>query len=133
MKSMKIINLLFILLFLVSAFLQLNDPDPEIWFSLYLSGAFICGFALFGEIQQTLLWLALAIYACYAIYLFFSPDGVWTWYYEYDAENIAQSMTAGKPHIEATREFFGLLILCGAAALNILFCHKTRSQPQTGA
>ena len=128
---MKIVNLLFILLFLIAAYLQLNDPDPALWVSLYLSGAVLCAFALYGEIKKPLLWLALVIYLGYALFLFITPDGVLSWYNEHAAENIAQSMKADKPWIEATREFFGLLILGAAVTLNIFFHHKTKSQPET--
>lgn len=131
MHIMKITNLLFILLFLIAAFLQLNDPDPALWASLYLSGAFLCAFALFGEVQKSLLWVALVIYLGYAFYLFITPNGVWSWYNDYAAENIAQSMKAEKPWIETTREFFGLLILAAAVAVNILFHRKVRSQSAT--
>lgn len=130
MYIMKIANLLFILLFLIAAYLQLNDPDPVLWSSLYLSGAALCAFALFGESQKSLLWLALVIYLGYAIYLLFSTDGVLSWYNEHEAENIAQSMKVDKPWIEMTREFFGLLILSIAIFLNILFQKKTISQPE---
>lgn len=127
---MKLANLLFTLLFLVAAYLQLNDSDPILWFSLYLSGAIICTLALFRKVPLAVLWFAVAVYSIYAIYLFISPDGVLSWYREHAAENIAQSMKAEKPWIEATREFFGLLILCAAVILNLLFSKKTIPKPE---
>ena len=122
---------MFILLFLASAFLQLNDPDPVIWFTIYVSGAIICALATFRKIHHGVLWIALAVYAAYAIYLFLSPDGVLSWYRDHNAENIAQSMKAEKPWIEETREFFGLLILCAATTLNLLFLTKRNSASKT--
>ncbi|WP_395805537.1 transmembrane 220 family protein [Daejeonella sp.] len=38
---MKIFNLVFCLLFIVSAGLQYNDPDPYLWITIYLIGALI--------------------------------------------------------------------------------------------
>ena len=124
---MRITNLLFILLFLVAAFLQLNDPDPVLWFSIYFLGVVICSFALFKKLPPAVLYIALTVYAAYAFYLFINPDGVLSWYRDHKAENIAQTMKADKPWIEETREFFGLLILCTAVILNLLFPKFSRN------
>ena len=127
---MKIANSLFTLLFLVAAFLQLNDPDPILWFNLYLSGAVICFLLLIRPVHPGVLGIALTVYTAYAFYLFISPDGVLSWYIDHKAENITQSMKADKPWIEETREFFGLLILGSAVILNLLF-KKNNSRPET--
>lgn len=123
---MKIVNLVFILLFLISAFLQLNDPDPFLWFGIYFSGVIICGLALASKDYRVVFWLALIIYVSFAVFLFTGPNGVLSWYTDHDAENIAQTMKAEKPWIEETREFFGLLILSFAAGLNLIFKRKTK-------
>ena len=39
---MRIINMAFIVVFVLSAALQYNDPDPYIWMPIYLYGAFLC-------------------------------------------------------------------------------------------
>ena len=123
---MRIINLFFILIFLLSAFLQLNDPDPVLWFCLYFSGVILCAFAVFRKIDKRVLWLFLVIYTIYAGYLLFAPDGVLSWIKDHNAENITQTMKAQKQWIENTREFFGLLILCSAAILNLVFLKKRK-------
>ena len=123
---MRIINLFFILVFLLSAFLQLNDPDPLLWFSLYFSGVVLCAFAVFRKIDKKVLWLFLGIYTIYACYLLLTPDGVLSWIKDHHSENITQTMKAQKPWIENTREFFGLLILCSAAILNLVFFKKRK-------
>lgn len=128
---MKFANIFFVIIFFLSAILQLNDSDALLWFSVYLSGAVLCLLPLFKNRQKALIWLALAFYAIYAAYLFVSPNGVLSWYRDKNAENIAQSMTTEKPWIETTREFFGLLILCFAMALNLLFpIQKSSSNSQ---
>lgn len=118
---MRYINIVFTLLFLLSAFLQLNDVDPVLWFSIYFAGALLCFLEVLGKGRRIFLWLATGFFLSYAFYLFISPDGVLSWYNEHQAENIAQSMKTEKPWIEETREFFGLIILCFAMLLNILF------------
>ncbi|HEY0669834.1 MAG TPA: transmembrane 220 family protein [Sphingobacteriaceae bacterium] len=118
---MKIFNLVFVVLFIISAALQYNDPDPYIWIPLYLYGAFLCLMAFKNKFNLTLYWIGLAVYVSYAIFLFFDNTGVLNWATEHDAENIAQSMKAAKPWIEETREFFGLLILVGALLTNMIW------------
>lgn len=118
---MKIINGIFIILFLLSAILQYNDPDPLLWMAIYSFGALLSLLAALGK--DNLIWhyTALIIFLSYAVYLFFSPTGVVFWFNEKNAENIAETMSAQKPWIEETREFFGLIILSSASLLNLVF------------
>jgi hypothetical protein len=108
---MKIFNIVFIILFIIFAALQYNDPDPYLWIPLYLSGAFLCYYSLKKTPALSLYYVALLIYAAYAVYLFFDKTGVLSWATKHGAENIAETMKATKPWIEETREFFGLVIL----------------------
>ncbi|TDB61148.1 transmembrane 220 family protein [Arundinibacter roseus] len=39
---MKFVSLLFGLLFLLFSYFQFNDPDPEIWISIYSAAALAC-------------------------------------------------------------------------------------------
>ena len=115
---MRIFNVVFIVLFILSAGLQYNDPDPYVWMPLYLYGAYVCYTAFRKKFVPALYLVGWAVYLAYAVYLFFAADGVWSWWQEHQAENIAQSMKATRPWIEETREFFGLLILCAALLVN---------------
>lgn len=117
---MKVFNIVFAVLFVVSAVLQYNDPDPYLWIPLYLYGAWLCFKAFRNQFDIKLYWIGLAMYLSYAVFLFFDKTGVLSWAFEHDAENIAQSMKAAKPWIEETREFFGLLILVGALLTNMI-------------
>ena len=117
---MKVFNIVFAVLFVVSAVLQYNDPDPYLWIPLYLYGAWLCFKAFRNQFDIKLYWIGLAVYLSYAVFLFFDKTGVLSWAFEHDAENIAQSMKAAKPWIEETREFFGLLILVGALLTNMI-------------
>jgi hypothetical protein len=108
---MKIFNLVFCLLFIVSAGLQYNDPDPYLWIPIYLIGSLI-SFKAFQGICLPRLSLLFSIFLfIYSIYLFFDKYGVLTWIFDHQAEDIAGSMKASTPWIEETREFFGLIIL----------------------
>ena len=126
--AMRIFNLLFCVLFIVSAALQYNDPDPYLWIPIYLFGAVLCWLA-FREVfyPKAFLYGSIA-FALYAIYLFFEKDGVADWLSDHNAENIAASMQASKPWIEATREFFGLFILIVVFLMNYFYSKGRRVQ-----
>ena len=122
---MKYLNILFVILFVVSAALQYNDPDPYLWIPIYLYGALLCFLAIKRKYNQWMYLTGLAFYACYAVYLFFDKTGVLNWAQEHNAENIAQSMKATKPWIEETREFFGLMLLILALTGNMVWLTKS--------
>jgi hypothetical protein len=121
---MKALNIFFIVLFILSAALQYNDPDPYVWMPIYLYGAFLCYQALKGRYQQALYIIGLLVYLGYGIYLFFDKTGVLDWLREHRGENIMQTMKATKPYIEETREFFGLMILVIALVINMVWLRR---------
>ena len=124
---MKIFNLIFCVLFIVSAALQYNDPDPYLWIPIYLTGAFISLRASQNVYFPKFSLIVSALFLIYGIYLFFDKYGVLSWIFEHNAENIAGSMKASTPWIEETREFFGLLILI----IVILINYKYSKMPFT--
>lgn len=108
---MKVFNLIFGLLFIISAGLQFNDPDPVLWIFIYLTAAILLLRAyqeIYYPIFSLLFCSSLIIYS---LYLFFDDNGVLTWFIDHNGENIAGSMKASAPWIEETREFFGLVII----------------------
>ncbi len=124
---MKIFNILFCILFVISAGLQYNDPDPYVWIPIYLFGALMC-YKAYQQVYYPKTYLAgIVIFLLYGIYLFFDRYGVLTWWNQHDAENIAQSMKATEPWIEETREFFGLLILIVVLFVNYTVYRRKRS------
>ncbi len=125
---MKIFNLLFSLLFLASAALQYNDPDPYIWMPIYLYGAILCWLAFRNQFYPKAYIAGILIYTGYAVYLFFAADGVLDWMQKHNAENIAATMQATKPWIEETREFFGLVILIIVLSVNLWYCKKRKGR-----
>jgi len=125
---MKIFNILFCILFLISAGLQYNDPDPYIWIPIYLYGAILCWFAFRGKFYPKACLFGIVIFTGYALYFFFTENGVLDWIQKHDAENIAASMKASTPWIEDTREFFGLVILIIVLLVNLIYAkRKSRS------
>ena len=127
---MKILNVIFCVLFVLSAGLQYNDPDPLIWITIYLFSAVLCYQALRNKYYPKVYLFVITAYSAYAIFLLFDKTGVLTWALEHDAENIAQSMKASSPWIEETREFFGLVILIIALGVNL--AHYKRKDRLTG-
>lgn len=125
---MKIFNLLFSLLFLASAALQYNDPDPYIWMPIYLYGTILCWLAFRNQFYPKACIAGILIYTGYAVYLFFAADGVLDWMQKHNAENIAATMQATKPWIEETREFFGLVILIIVLSVNLWYCKKRKGR-----
>ncbi len=118
---MKIFNLFLTALFLFSAALQYNDPDPLLWIALYLSVAVICGFAAFKQYNRwaILLVMAACIYELSTLYPAFSQwidDGM---------PSITESMKASSPHVELVREFLGVAISLAALIFQYV---RARSQ-----
>jgi len=121
---MKAFNIVFILLFILFAALQYNDPDPYIWIPLYLFAAFIC-YQAYKKIYTPALYIVgFTVYGLYALYLLLDKTGVLNWATEHHGENIAETMKATKPWIEETREFFGLVILLVVLIINNVWLNK---------
>lgn len=115
---MKIFNIFFCLVFILFAALQYNDPDPYVWVPIYLYTAVLCALAARKRFYKGAYLAGILVYLAYAAYLFFDRQGVMDWATHHHAENIAQTMKAGKPWIEETREFFGLFILIIVLLIN---------------
>jgi hypothetical protein len=120
---MKTFNTIFIILFILFAGLQYNDPDPYIWVTIYLYGAVVSYLALTNRFKLSLYYIGILVYSGYALFLLFDKTGAISWATEHHAENIVQSMKATKPWIEETREFGGLAILITVFIINF-FYHK---------
>ena len=123
---MKIFNLLFCILFLICAGLQYNDPDPYVWIPIYLYGAVLCWLAFRNHFYPKAYLVGIVLFAGYALYEFFTENGVLDWIQKHNAENIAATMKASTPWIEDTREFFGLVILIAVLAINYSYAKRKR-------
>jgi hypothetical protein len=115
---LSILNAIFCIAFILFAYVNLNDNDSWLWVPIYMVASICCGFAIFNYFYPTVYLLAISFYLIYAIILFFAKDGVRDWITKYRTPSLVESMQATKPYIEKTREFFGLLIISAALAIN---------------
>jgi hypothetical protein len=116
--GVSILNGFFCVAFALFAYVNLNDKDSWLWVPIYMAASICCGLAAFKYYYPLIYLVAIAFYLIYAIRLFFAKDGVRDWLLVYKKPSIVESMQATKPYIEKTREFFGLLIISGALAMN---------------
>lgn len=67
---MKILNLVLAALFIIFAFVQLNDPDPVLWIFIYGVMAVACVLAAFSAYYPMIL---AGLFLVYLAYSFFFP------------------------------------------------------------
>jgi hypothetical protein len=114
---LSILNSIFCIAFILFAYVNLNDSDSWLWVPIYMIASVCCGLAVFYFYPCVYL-IAISFYLIYALYLFFAKDGVRDWIFRYKRPSLVESMQATKPYIEKAREFFGLLIISTALAIN---------------
>lgn len=115
---MRVVNFLLAAMFLVFAFVQINDPDPVIWILIYGSMAIVCIMAIFDFYLKKFL---IGLLAVFLVYSFFYVPGVLEWLQQ-DNKLALFDEVAKMEHlyIEESREFLGLLI-CVLVLLFYLF------------
>lgn len=115
---LKFLHVFLVALLVYIAWLQLNDPDPLFWVTLYLLAATAPLLALINRplrIHRYLLGIASGFcLAGFAMVL--SGASV---YLQHLEDSLIQDMSAEKPYIEETRELLGALI-----ALLIIACYS---------
>lgn len=93
-------------LFALFAYWQLNDPDPEVWVSIYGVAMIFCLLGVRGIFPKLPLTLVVVLVVLGAIYLY--PGGVGSWI----ADEWAQKdLTMKTQQMEENRETFGLAII----------------------
>ena len=103
---MKYLSLLVAAVFTLSAYWQLNDPDPAQWVAVYGMVAYVAVRHFFGGLRPVVAALpALAIFVWWCGYV---PD-FFAWVQD-GMPSITNSMQAESPYIELTREFLGLTL-----------------------
>ena len=102
----KVVNILLAVMFLGFAYLQLNDPDPVIWTSIYVAVAIVCALAAFNYYNRIVLWAMTVLYALYSlVYL----PGAKVWFARDDKAQLFDNVAKMEhPFIEESREFLGL-------------------------
>jgi hypothetical protein len=113
---MKILNLVLAAMFLVFAFLQLNDPDPVVWISIYGAMAIVCVLAAFGR-RHIPSYIILAV--IYIAYSTVDWQSIGRWFRSDDKamlfDNVAKMQNL---YIEESREYLGLMICIAVLILN---------------
>ncbi len=125
---MKFFNIIFMLVFILFAAVQYNDPDPYLWIPIYLYPAVLCYLAIQQKYPRVGYFIGFAIFGVYAMYKMFDENGVIDWIKYHQATSIASTMKAEQPWVEETREFFGLVIILIVLAINFRKGSKTYSK-----
>ena len=103
----KIINWMVCAIFLLFAFVQLNDPDPYVWVAIYgLIAIFfaVSNFRHIPKIVIQVLIIGLVLFSLYHVGYFYD------WLLSSDKSELFGDMIYVKPYVEGTREFMGLVI-----------------------
>lgn len=105
---MKVVNLILAVMFLLFAFVQINDPDPVLWILIYGVMAVICilaAFRTYYTIVMIVLAIALAAYSTILI------PGLKEWFSQPDLSVLFDDVAKMQHlYIEEAREFLGLMI-----------------------
>ena len=105
---MKVLNLVLAVMFIVFAFVQINDPDPVLWILIYGVMAVACVLAAFGYYYTKARLVILVAFIAYS-FVFFS--GVAEWMGSENKSLLFDDIAKMQyPYIEESREFLGLFI-----------------------
>ena len=107
---MKYLYLFFTVLLFLFAVVQLNDPDPWLWFPMYAYGSVLSILMFRNKLNTVLPIIGLAVYIIMAI--IFWPASF---------RGMENSMTIMRPEIEEARETGGMLI---SAAIMLFYVIK---------
>ncbi len=119
---MKIINILLTIIFLLSAYVQFNDPDPWLWVAIYGLVAGISAAAIFKKYNMIIVYIGIVI-CVIGIGMLFPELIKWI---KMGTPNIAETMKTDRPYIEFVREFFGLFIALAALVFHFFQIRKDR-------
>ena len=118
----KVVNFLLAVMFLVFAYLQLNDPDPIVWIPIYGVMAIVCVLAMFQYYPRAVLF-SLVIF--YTLYSFFYIPGVKEWLAQDDKSQLFSNVAKMEhPFIEESREFLGLMINVAVLVVYLIISRK---------
>jgi hypothetical protein len=111
---MRILNFTLAVMFLIFAFVQVNDPDPAIWILIYGAMAVISIMAIFEFYPKRVI---IGLLIVYTLYSFVYLPGVLEWLRQDNKALLFDDLAKMQfPYIEEAREFLGLFI-CVAVLL----------------
>ena len=93
------------------AFVQLNDPDPIHWVTLYGIVALVSLVSNFKKVPKSVIYILSLVLLVYAGFHF-------SYFIDYlqieDKKELFGEMVYEKPYLEGSREFLGLIMAAGA-------------------
>jgi len=120
-RLFNVVNAIVAVMFLASAVLQYNDPDPLAWAAIYAAATVAC--LLFRRIPSGW-WLPAAVGIVALVWaVTMAPETL----PNFRVRDLARSMHAESPAIELNREMLGLLIITAwmAVLTAVARRHKT--------
>lgn len=118
---MRILNFVLAVMFLIFAFVQINDPDPVIWILIYGGMAVLCVMAIFEFYPKKFIIGLIVVFVGYS---FVYVPGALEWLRNDNKAMLFDDLAKMQfPYIEETREFLGLLI-----CISVLLFHLFRSR-----
>ena len=125
-RAFRVANRIMAMLFLISAIIQFNDPDPLGWAAIYGAASFAClaaGRLRYYWTLPTGVGLVALVWAAWL-----SPI-----LSQMRLRDLARTMHAETPSIELSREFLGLLIVLGWMVFLVVSSLRERGeQPKSG-
>jgi hypothetical protein len=123
---MRVVNFILGVMFLLFAFLQLNDPDPVVWILIYGVMSVFCIMAIFNFYPQKFLIATASIYVLYSLMF---VGGVMDWLKSGDRSALFDDVAKmDHLYIEESREFLGLMI---CVAVLIFYIIRSRAIRKT--
>ncbi len=110
-KKSRGLNLFLAVIFVLFALVQLNDPDPLVWFSIYILVAIGLIASVFVRLPIWALYIAVALLVLFAA---FHASYFMRWLTSDNHSELFGEMKKDKYYLEGTREFLGLLIALAA-------------------
>ena len=105
---MSVFNFILALMFMVFAFVQINDPDPITWILIYGAMAVMCVLAAFGVYPRKFYVVLALFYLVFSIYCW---PGVVEWLQRDNKMDLFDDVAKLEHlYIEEAREFLGLMI-----------------------
>ena len=104
---MKLLNLFMLGVFLLSAAVQINDPDPITWIAIYVASGVACFLALREKLNRLLPVIIGLLALSWSVYSFSQIAGQVT------LADIFSSLRMKTLDVELAREGGGLLIVTG--------------------
>jgi hypothetical protein len=123
---MKILKVILALLFVLFAYVQLNDPDPGLWILVYGLMAVLSVMAYFNKYPVKIMIVMAAGYLVMSIMHF---DGMVEWLLSPNRKLLFDDFAKMQYwYIEEAREFLGLLV---CLAVIIFYFYQSRREKQS--